>query len=309
MSRGHGYAPGKLIVLGEHAVVYGEPALGLPLSKGAKATLTPGTGQVSLRLAKGLQAPKAMNAASPTDLVARTLQDRHSQFDVQLELQFPPMSGMGSSAALVVAVLRALEDFDGRRPSSPRRLFDRTLDAERAAHAKPSGVDPAICLYNGLIRYVRSNDGAPKIRRLTVKSPVHLVVASAGAHGGTRTTVSRLAELRTSDKNLVETAMRTLGQASIAGQQALKTGDGSRLGRALDMAHGVLAGFGLVAASVHEGVHRLRDEGALGAKMSGAGGQGGAFFGAFDTPRAAGRATRALTRAGYVAWTESMVPG
>lgn len=305
-TQGKAEAPGKLILFGEHAVVYGVPALGAPLSRAAKATLSPGSGQVALRLGKGLFAEASAHAARPDDLVARALGARLADLDVDLVLDFPPMSGFGSSAALVVAVLRALEALEGRKPASPRRMLDRTLDAERVAHAHPSGVDPAICLWGGPIRFERKEEGPHTIKKLRVKAPVTLVVGSAGAHGGTRQTVSRIAELRGTDTALVTSAMQTLGAAAEAGQAALAKADVARLGRAADLAHGVLCGLGLVSAQVDEALRLCRTAGAQGGKMSGAGGAGGAFYAVFEAESPAKRAVRALRRAGHVAWIETL---
>lgn len=304
-SKVRGEAPGKLILFGEHAVVYGAPALGMPLSRPAVAELGPGTGQVSLRLAKGLEAEASPHAAQPTDLVARVLGPRMQQLDVRLTLYFPPMSGFGSSAAIVVAILRALEVLDGKPPAAPRRLLARTMDAEAVAHARPSGVDPAICLWGAPIRFQREGERM-KVKALKVASPATLVVGAAGAHGGTRQTVSRLGQLRDTDGGLIKSAMNTLGAASEAGEKGLAKGDLARVGRAMDVAQGVLAGLGLVQEPVHRAVQVVRTAGALGAKMSGAGGAGGAFYALFEDKAGARRAVKALAEAGVPAWLESL---
>jgi mevalonate kinase len=300
-----GEAPGKLILFGEHAVVYGAPALGMPLSRPAVAELSPGSGQVSLRLAKGLQAEASPHAAQPTDLVARVLGPRLATLDVRLTLHFPPMSGFGSSAALVVALLRALEVLEGKPPAPPRRLLARTMDAEAVAHAKPSGVDPAICLWAAPIRFQRDGERM-KVKALKVATPATLVVGAAGAHGGTRQTVSRLAELRETDGGLIQSAMGTLGAASEAGERALARGELPRLGRAMDVAQGVLSGLGLVQAPVHDAVQLAKAAGALGAKMSGAGGAGGAFYAVFADAAGARRAVKVLAERGIPAWLEAL---
>lgn len=301
-----GEAPGKLILFGEHAVVYGAPALGMPLARTAVARVKPGEGRVTLKLGAGLQAMASPHAAQPQDLIARALGDRMPSLDVDLTLNFPPMSGFGSSAALAIAALRGLEALDAKKPASPRRLLAQTLQAETVAHAKPSGVDPAICVWGAPIRFDKQSEGADKIRKLKVKTPVTLLVGSAGAHGGTRQTVSRLAELRKSDAGLITSAMDALGAASVAGQEALRRGDLARLGRAMDVAQGVLMGLGLVSEQVHQAANHCREAGALGAKMSGAGGAGGAFYGVFEDAKSAAKAKRQLKKLGHFSWIETL---
>ncbi len=300
-----GEAPGKLLLFGEHAVVYQEPALGVPVARGVKATLREGTGEVSLELARGLTEPPSLHAASPKSLVDRALGPLAGTVDTTLRLAVPPMSGFGSSASIALAVLRARAAYEGRKPPGKTQLMRRALEVETVAHARPSGVDPALCLADGPLRFVRKGPEKFATRPLRLSRAMHLVVASAGPHGGTKRSVSRLGDMRNDQPQLVEHAMRLLGQCSIAGQRGLAAGKLDRVGAALDMAHGVLSGFSLVDPRVESAVRLLRERGAVGAKMSGAGGQGGALVGLFTDLPAAQKAARALARQEYVAWAES----
>ncbi len=301
-------APGKVLLLGEHAVVYGEPALGFPLSRRARVTLAPGEGRLEVTLAPGLAVEPSAAAASPESLVARALGPLRPAVDVVLELGFPPMSGFGSSAALGVALREAAHALAGTaRPRSLAARLEEVLEVERVAHARPSGVDPAIVLAGGPVLFQRRR-GPPRVRRLRLAAPVALVVGAAGRHGGTIRTVSRVAALRDTSPRLVGAAMRALGEASRRGAAALAAGDLEPLGHALDLAHGVLSGLGLVSEQVEAAVRRARAGGALGAKMTGAGGAGGAFVALFPDAEAATRAARALAASGLEAWVERLGP-
>lgn len=282
-----GHGPGKILLFGEHAVVYGQAALGLPLSRGVKVSLTPGSGRLLVSLGKGVVARASAAAASPGSLADAVLGPDRSGLDVRVHFEIPPMAGFGTSAAYAVALLRAHDLWrrhGGARPSTS--LYARALAVEAVAHGRPSGVDPATCLAKGLIRFERPGP-RPKITPIPVGAPLYWVIGSAGAHGGAKQSISRLSSWRREEPALVEAAMAALGATSRAGEAALRRGDPQALGAVMDLAHGILSGLGLVSPQVERSIKRLRGMGALGAKMSGAGGKGGAFLALFPNRRAA----------------------
>lgn len=300
-------APGKIILFGEHAVVYGEPALGVPLSAVVTVRLTPGAGRVHAVLGGGARLSRraAKGAATPEDLARAALGAHFDRHDVEIELGVPPMAGLGSSAALAVALLRARDVLEGARSRVPV-LLARAIDVEGVAHGRSSGVDPAIALANAPILYARSPAGRRSIRPAPLGAPVHLVVGTRGGHGGTRGSVGGLATLKTSAPLLVGAAMKTLGAATREGARALADGELVLAGRAMDLAHGVLSGLGLVGDAVEEAVRTARAHGATGAKMSGAGGAGGAFVALAPTAKIAARIEAALVGLGARAWVEHL---
>jgi mevalonate kinase len=301
-SRIAGYAPGKIILFGEHAVVYGEPALGMPLKLGVEGELVPGRGRVSVKLPRGIDVKRSKDAASPERLVASALEEIAGEHDVAITIGFPPMSGFGSSAALAVALLRAKQAITRERVTRSL-LLERAMKVEEIAHGVSSGVDPAICLWDALISYER-HAGRRRIRRIRPKKPVHLVVGSRGGHGGTGRSVLGVRSLMEDEPSLMRAAMGLLGTASRAGIKSLAAGDLALAGRAMDLAHGVLSGLGLVSDDVEEMVKVARSAGALGAKMSGAGGKGGAFLALAPNPKIQGRVLDRLVGQGAIAWGE-----
>ena len=307
--RGIGEAPGKILLFGEHAVVYGEPALGFPISRRVRAEIRPGEGQLHVRLPPEFAVEASPGCASPEALVQKALGSTRSNVEVTLDLGVPPMRGLGSSAAVAIALLRARAGWNQRPPPGPQRLVEGALAVETVAHARPSGVDPAISAYGQLVRFVL-RDGRRAIRRVRVEHPAFFVVGSVGSHGGTAASVSRIAALRTEDRRLMRAAMAALGEATHAGQRGLLNGDLERVGRAMDLAHGVLGGLALVSPRVDQAVVAARGAGALGAKMSGAGGAGGAFVAVYASSTAARRAARHLAQAhasdGIHVWVESL---
>lgn len=294
-----GAAPAKLILFGEHSVIYGQPALGMALSRGVKVRLRPGTGQVQLQCAS--QAPKG--AATPRALFRAALGPRADELDATVIIEVPPSAGLGTSAALAVALLRA-------RGSSDDEQMDRiamlaaAIEVENVAHGTSSGLDPAICIDGGVVRFTR-RDGKPRAKRVRLSSSFHLVVGVHGTHGGTAARVQDIATLRRRAEVTVEAAMTTLGCASNAGGRALIEGDLGLAGQIMNLAHGLLGGLGLVGDTIEVLVRLAREHGALGAKMSGAGGHGGAFFALVPDIQTGHHIVEAWTERGAEAWVET----
>jgi len=270
-----GTAPAKLILFGEHSVVYGQPALGMALSRGVTVTLRRGSGKVEVHLPSGIEAGDLpRSGATPAALVAAALGDAAEDIDAEIDVAVPPMAGLGTSAAIAVAALRARNTLDDR--ASPN-LLDAAIAVENVAHGASSGLDPAICLDGGVISY-RRGEGRSHVVPIKLTASFHLVIGARGSHGGTGDRVRAVRELGQRAPALVEATMDALGAAAKLGTSALEDGDLELAGRAMDVAHGILSGLGLVGDEVERLVRLARAKGALGAKMSGAGGRGGAFF-------------------------------
>lgn len=292
-------------MLGEHSVVYGAPALGFPLERSIDVRIGPGSGHINLSSADDVDIPAPGDAASPREIVEHAMGSWMPKKDIAIHFGFPPMSGFGSSAALALALQRGRAALETRQPAAGEEMMRKLLSVERVAHAKPSGVDPAICLADGLIQFRRENGkGKPEVNSLVPAKPLHFLIGTIGAHGGARRTVSRVAEMKKQSPPMVKAAMAALGEAASTGARAVKKGDLDGLGSAMDLAHGVLSGFGLVSADVDRAVQKARLAGALGAKMSGAGGEGGAFLALFASRKAAEAAKAELGLTSILCWTQ-----
>lgn len=304
-----GRAPGKVLLLGEHAVVYGEPALGFSLSRGVVAAIRPGRGAVKVLTTHGsIVLPEDRRGATPMEIVQAALGALSKSVDVAITLEIPPMAGFGTSAALAIALLRAKREYIGAlvRHREPRSaMLAQAMEIERVAHSITSGVDPAICLHEGLVGFERTGP-KPRIRHLRAPSPLTLVVGVRGTHGGTRVTVNSIAALRRRAPSLVHATTSMLGAATRCAYRALAHDDIELLGRTMNLAHGVLSGLGLVGDDVEEAVVEARSAGALGAKMSGAGGQGGAFIALARSRSSANAILRRVIDLGAFAWIETV---
>lgn len=268
--------------------------------------MAPGSGHIHLSSGEDITVPPPKDAASPRDLIRKALGPWFGRSDVRVHFGFPPMSGFGSSAALAVALHHARQQLEGKGNGSFDKSLRAVLATEKVAHAKPSGVDPAICIADRLIWFKRAK-GGPTVRPLVPGRALHFLVGSAGGHGGTRGVVNRVARVKQAAPALVKAAMGCLEDASAVGAKAIREGQLDTLGAAMNLAHGVLSGLGLVASEVQQAVSLAIQNGALGAKMSGAGGDsGGAFVALYATKKAAVAAQGELALVGLTSWAERL---
>ena len=244
-----GRAPGKVILLGEHAVVYGEPALAAAIGRNVT---------VFVERADTVESPE------PVVAIAREA-GWTGGFTVRIESEIPFGSGLGSSAALGVALARAFKP--GCSADEAARL---AMHLERAVHGKPSGVDPAVCAHGGVIFFQKGT-----VERVT--GSAWLCVLHSGIARGTKSAVLGLAERRKTDP-VIDRSIRSLGELARQGRSFLELGDLRGLGQTFEAAHSYLRdGLSVSCPELERAVEALRNAGALGAKLTGAGGGGAAI--------------------------------
>lgn len=258
-----GAAPGKAILIGEHFVVYGAPALALPLSLVS----------VTVRLEVQEGAP-----AAPGDGHFRAcLEECQRRFGgpdpatlrVRADGLFPVRAGLGSSAALAVAAARAWNAGLGREVGDAELLA--LADAcESRIHGAASGIDARTVLASGLVRFL---PGA-ELAHLEVRPGIGLLVLDTGLPRKTVEMVQRVAAWRESRPalfaGLFERAERLAEQAA----GALARGDADRLGATFDANQELLGALGVSAPEVDSLIALARLSGATGAKLTGGGGGG-----------------------------------
>ncbi len=276
-------APAKIILVGEHAVVYGHAAIALPFPPlSARGTAVPAEEGVAIRsdrysgmvarLKEGYEVPTPLRPAAEAvrgsleaiERAGGTIQP----FDLFLESDIPSGAGLGSSAAVAVAAVRATFKFHGREvpPALLRLLATR---AEAIAHGTSSGLDPTTVAAHGPIRFIREH--APV--DLNVVQPFGLVVANSGVSASTARMVARVKERKESSPE-AERQLAELGELAERSVRLLEHAEYAELGEVLDTAHGLLGALGVSTDRLDAIVQAARDAGAYGAKLSGAGGGG-----------------------------------
>lgn len=270
------FGPGKVILLGEHGVVYGQPALAAPLSRGVRAWAFPSP-KCSLELPEGLKADHAKSLARAFQRAAKAT--GHPKVHVTLESDLPLSMGLGSSGALSVAVGRVLIEAKTARPATLKELERVALEMEKEFHGTPSGVDHTTSARGELILFRK---GSVKVVR--APKPVRVLVAIVGERPSTKKTVSALRERQARWPARYRRLFTEIGTVAKEGAQAISRGDLDALGDLMNVNQGLLNAVGLSSEGLEAMVNRLRREGALGAKLTGAGGDGGAVLGLFREP-------------------------
>ena len=261
MSRGR--APGKVLLLGEHSVVYGHPALAAAIPRYVSVEVTRAD-EARIELPGGLEVPLAVLDAAREMASAAGYP---GAFHARVQSEIPLGSGLGSSAALGVALARALKPGCGAAEAA-----DLAMRLERVLHGAPSGVDPAACAREGVIFFTRGEP--PEVE--AVRGSAWIAVALTGIARGTHSTVMPLAGRRRTDP-AVDRLLAELGTLAREGRRFFEAGELEELGVRFDAAHALLRQLGVSCAELEEAVGALKRAGALGAKLTGAGGGGAAI--------------------------------
>jgi mevalonate kinase len=271
-------APGKVILFGEHAVVYGQPAIAAPVTQ-VKATamveVAPPTSGLTI-VASDLDERFALAKAPKNDPLAVAVRATlahlsTSEPDAVLTIQsaIPVASGMGSGAAVSTALVCALAKFLGQ-PLEPNEVSKLVYEVEKIHHGTPSGIDNTVVAYEKPIYFVREKP----VERLSVGEPFTLLIADTGKPSPTGKIVGRVRRNREREPAHYDALFDQIGDIASEARDAIENGDVESLGPLMDQNHELLIELGVSSPLLDELVETARLTGALGAKLSGAG-QGG----------------------------------
>ncbi|TWT16662.1 mevalonate kinase [Streptococcus sp. sy010] len=254
---GVGKSHSKIILMGEHAVVYGYPAIALPLTDI----------NVTCQIKPAYQSvPQAENSLARAIALAKDyLGKTECQLRYELVSQVPEKRGMGSSAAVSLAGIRAV--FDYFQEELPDHVLSNLANqAEKIAHSNPSGLDVKTCMSHQAIKFIKNQGFEP----LSIDLDAYLVIADTGIHGHTSEAVQKIADLGKKASPYLE----QLGDLTLTAEKAIKAKELEKLGHSMTKAHKQLAQLGVSCEVADHLVEKALAYGSLGAKMSG-GGLGG----------------------------------
>lgn len=268
-------AAGKVILLGEHAVVYGRHALALPVPNGVSAAVTERDSGVVLKIPDwGVRQKIDDNtggAGAVVALILRELGVSGRGFSIHVQSRLPRAMGLGSSAAFAVAIVRAFDvalDFG----IDNARINAIAFACEQLAHGTPSGVDNTMATYATPMLF--HNAPTLQIETLRLTEPPPLVIACSSQRGLTRQQVEGVRARYEQSKARYEAVFDEIDALSVAGARALETADYQSLGRMLNICHGLLNAIEVSTPELESMVSIARAAGACGAKLTGGGGGG-----------------------------------
>ncbi|NOR89536.1 MAG: mevalonate kinase [Anaerolineales bacterium] len=270
-------ASGKAILFGEHAVVYGQPAIAVPLSH-IRVTvqvenLDPGTSGVlidapDIHQSYWLHETDGENPlASAVNLTLDELSVK-APVDVHLTIrsQLPIASGLGSSAAVSVAIIRALSAHLAK-PLEDETVSKIAYTVECIHHGTPSGIDNTVVAYEKPVYFIREH----KPELIPIFTPLNLIIGDTGESMRTTIPVSLLRERWEKDPGTYGGWFAEIGEIVIKARTMLETGSIESLGALMDQNQTLLEDMGLSSLELQRLIREARKAGALGAKLSGAG--------------------------------------
>ena len=274
-------APGKVILCGEHAVVYGKPAIAIPvLDMATKCVIVArpnANDEDSTIVAPNIGLDSRLSCLledhpirAAVRLVLEQLQISHLPVcEIRIHSTLPTSAGLGSSASTAVSLVRALSEFLGH-PFENEIVNKLAYEIEKIHHGTPSGIDNTVITYQVALYYQKDQPG----EFLDPVCPITLVVADSGIKGSTAKAVADVRDGWLSDKLLFEKYFDEIEDLVHTVRQAWSSADLSQMGEALTKNHTLLKQMGVSCDKLDRLVSHALDKGALGAKLSG-GGQGG----------------------------------
>ncbi|MEM7135647.1 MAG: mevalonate kinase [Myxococcota bacterium] len=267
-----GFGGGKVILVGEHAVVHGQPAIAAGVRRGVRARAVLGRRDRLSIEPWGVRVEPNAAASEPLARAfdrALAFQRERPPLEVHADVALPPGAGLGCSAALGVAVIDAVDQYLGVRRDRTD-LAKLALSWERVFHGAPSGIDNTAAAVGGLLRF---QHGAA-VQVVPSSTPFYLVIAHSGERSETKVMVEAVAERRRAEPVETGRSLEQIGHLVDEAEAAIREGNLDSLGRTFDRNHQVLRAFGLSTSKVESLCKAARSAGALGAKVTGAGGGG-----------------------------------
>ena len=291
-------APGKIILFGEHAVVYNRPALAVPVTQihvdvevldSSRAGIWINATDIDLH-AELYSLPTdhpigsvILKLFSPPFSSPHFLEDKmrgRRGVEISIESTIPVASGLGSGAAVSVALIRALA-LHIAYPLTNDQVNDLVYEIEKLHHGTPSGIDNTVITYAKPVYFIK---GQP-IETFKVGRPFTIVIGDTGIPAPTKESVADVRSLWLRDKVIFENLFNEIAQIVLIARRSIESGKPDLLGELMDQNHVLLRQLTVSSPELDKLVEAARNAGAHGAKLSG-GGRGGNMIALVDQVKA-----------------------
>jgi mevalonate kinase len=286
---GIGY--GKVILFGEHFVVYGKPAIVAGLRKLKKV--------VEIKEGKWNREFSDSAVRALKRVASKCGCPKKASFNLKISGNIPIKQNLGSSAALCVAFARAINS-KYRLKMKDTEINLAAYEGEKEFHGNPSGIDTSAATYGGLFSFYKKENGAFNISPISITGmPFHLLISGTGEKKlGTGAMVALFREIKEKDPDEAERAFKAYSSLYVDAIEAIESHDAMRIGALMDLNHRILVQFKLSTPEIDHATLIMKETGSLGCKITGAGG-GGNIIGLFKSHNKAKRAQKVLEKEGF----------
>lgn len=303
---GRAQGHGKIILLGEHAVVYGSHAIAAPVPLAIEAAARPSqTEGVTLLIPRwGVESllpadPAHRNSFQRSlGIILDRLELARTSMCIEVFPNVPRAMGLGGSSAMAVAIIRALNQHF-RLGLSDEGVNSLAFSCEEVAHGTPSGVDNTVATYGYPLLFRRATSSQPMLmQEIKLTHPIPLVIGVSRKESLTAKTVGLVREAWKKNPALYEGIFRQIDHLTLRGLAAAQGNDLEQLGELMNVCHGLLNALRVSSPEIEDLIEIARRHGALGAKLTGGGG-GGSIIAL--CPQRADEVMAAMRDAGYQA--------
>ena len=279
--------PGKVILLGEHSVVYGRHAIAIPVPLNIRVKIEDADDGVLLMIPSwGVEyyldkkPEERQSFEKPAALILEKMNLSNVGMKIEVFSDVPRGMGLGGSAVLAVSIIKAL-NHHYKMGLSEQEINEMAYESEKIAHGNPSGIDNTIATYGYPLIY-RKGEKTLK-ERLQIKEPLDLVLAFSKSEGLTAKTVAHVRTQWKSNQEMYEGVFDDIDAIVLNGIQAIQENDLKKLGELMNFNQGLLNTLQVSTPELERMIYIARDAGAFGAKLTGGGG-GGAIIAVSDSP-------------------------
>ena len=279
--------PGKVILLGEHSVVYGRHAIAVPVPLNIRVKIEDADDGVLLMIPSwGVEyyldkkPEERQSFEKPAAMILEKMNLSNVGMKIEVFSDVPRGMGLGGSAVLAVSIIKAL-NHHYKMGLSEQEINEMAYESEKIAHGNPSGIDNTIATYGYPLIY-RKGEKTLK-ERLQIKEPLDLVLAFSKSEGLTAKTVAHVRTQWKSNQEMYEGVFDDIDAIVLNGIQAIQENDLKQLGELMNFNQGLLNTLQVSTPELERMIYIARDAGAFGAKLTGGGG-GGAIIAVSDSP-------------------------